>query len=125
MIPVRFDKVKAEHFLNCLANGKPIEPQDPAGWTKYDMLALAGACHFAAMSHGPAAYSKDFDWSKMPDERREAVDHDFFGDLADAIEYISMRTSEVRSGGYDEQFEPRHTVIVYRDGAQRCIRPVE
>ncbi len=71
-IGISFDKAKAKVFLDCLANGKPVPPQDPRGWTVYDMLALAGACYFAGMSHGPALY-QNTDWSKVPGERHKAV----------------------------------------------------
>jgi hypothetical protein len=72
-IGIKFDKAKAGHFLDSITNGKPVLPQDPRGWSGADLLALAGACHFAAMSHGPALY-QDTDFSKLPGERREAIE---------------------------------------------------
>ena len=48
-MPIVFSKARAEYLLDCLHHGNPIEGVR----TSYDFLALAGACHFAAMSHGP------------------------------------------------------------------------
>jgi hypothetical protein len=109
-----FNKSKAEHFLDCLRNGKPISP--PAGqvWTHADTLALAGVCHFAAMSHGPGLY-KDTDWSKVPAERQEAIEDTLFSDLAAAVEWHSHQTMLVADGEYDAHWEPEHRAIVSKD----------
>jgi hypothetical protein len=44
---------------------RPFEPQDVRGWTVPDLLALAGACPFAAQSHGPALH-RVTDLSRLP-----------------------------------------------------------
>jgi hypothetical protein len=55
-IMVKFNEARAQYPLQCLAVGTPIRPgQD--GWTGNDMLALAGACFFGAMSQGPEDYT--------------------------------------------------------------------
>jgi hypothetical protein len=50
-VGINFSKAKAERFIDALDHGRPIEPMGNR-WTTDDMLALAGAAHFAAMSHG-------------------------------------------------------------------------
>jgi len=52
MLPISFNKDTALRFLDCLTNGKPIEPEQP-GWSVDDMLQLAGACFLALAVHGP------------------------------------------------------------------------
>ena len=42
MMPVRFDKQRAEYFVACISSGEAISPADSA-WNKYEMLSLAGA----------------------------------------------------------------------------------
>jgi hypothetical protein len=123
-IGIFFDKAKAQHFLDALKHGKPIAPQDPLGWTNADILALAGACHFAAMSHGPALY-KNTDFSKVPGERREAIEETLMSDLLGAIEWHSHATMLVCDGEYDKAFEPHHSAIIIRKDEERRIVPVK
>jgi hypothetical protein len=75
------------------------------------MLALAGACHLAVMSHEPLAL-RNADGEKVHGERREAVEDTFFSDLAGAIEWYSQATLMVRDGEYDARFEPEHKAVV-------------
>jgi hypothetical protein len=105
MIAIQFDKSRAEHFLDALAHGKPITPGDGRGWTQFDMLMLAGACHFAALSHGPMA----FHYHGVPAsaEHREADWNTFQGDLLGVINFYSQLTTAVKDGKYDADFEPQ------------------
>ena len=113
---VDFQKEKAEHFIDCLKNGKPIEPQDPTGWTRRDMLTLAGVCRFAALSHGPMSYAKmlveepeelQARLTALHPEYREAVAQTWEDDLTAVVEFCSHLAGLVIDGKYDEQFEPR------------------
>jgi hypothetical protein len=91
-IAIKFDKDRAQHYLDCLAQGKDIKA--PAGgWTGNDMLALAGACHFGAMSQGPQSF-----W--------------FFIDLGAAIEFYSQLTMLVQDEEYDNSFRPEAFALV-------------
>ena len=69
MINIHFEKERAEYLLECLIDGKPIEPPD-IGWTIDDMLALAGACFFAAMIQGPMEILGD-ELVKLSPEKEE------------------------------------------------------
>jgi hypothetical protein len=48
-IGILCDKAQVEHYLDALANGKPIQPGDK-GWSAADRLVLAGACFFGAVA---------------------------------------------------------------------------
>ena len=51
-IAVFFDKARAECVIRSIQKGKPIEAS-PEGWSGRELVALAGACYFAALGHGP------------------------------------------------------------------------
>ncbi len=123
MIGINFDRDKAERILQSLNSGKPIELLSPEGWTGHDMLALAGACFFGAMSQGPGMYqlSRGVDFNKMPTERREAVQETFANylhDLRAAVEYYCHLTMLVADGVYDARgYEPRcRGAVITKDG---------
>jgi hypothetical protein len=100
VISVRFDKATAERFLDSLVNDRPIELPSRAGWTRDDVLALAGACFFAALSHGPPGYNIA-DLDKLPKERREAIEEAFRNDLFAAVEVYSRLARLVMDREYD------------------------
>jgi hypothetical protein len=106
-----FSKAKTERFLDCLANGKPFIPTQ-AQWTVDDMLALAGACYFGAMSHGPVRLS-DREWSEIPREHREAAEDTSLKDLGAAVMFYGELTQKVRDCDYDEACEPECSGAVF------------
>ena len=118
--PIYFEKAKAERYLDCLNNGTPIEGVHSLN----DYLALAGACHFAALSQGPARIS-DRDWGKIPLEHREASDEQHMADTTAAVEFYSQLSMLVRHGEYDDQFEPTFQGIVYTGDEGRSMHPIE
>jgi hypothetical protein len=119
MIAIRFEKTRAEHYLDSLQNGLAIQPPDGPGWTVHEMLALAGACYFAAMSHGPPL-QKNTD--SLHHEHREMVEEEFYGDLHAAIEFNSQLSMMVKDGDYDAQCGPVCTALVEnRDGQHKVI----
>jgi hypothetical protein len=125
MIAIRFDKRRAEYLLDCLRTGKPIAPSDPSrGWTQFDMLALAGACHFAAMSRGPALHATGVaPLDQLPPEHREAAEENWDADLHGAIGWYSQVTMLVADGEYDQHFEPQHEAFVEVRGEARRVKP--
>ena len=109
--PIRFHKEEAEKFLAAIATGEPLLP--PGGqWNIYALLAVAGACHFVASSHGPIALSP-VDIASLPKEHREAREETFLRDLGTAIRYYSELTMMVKDGEFDERNEPFVQAIVY------------
>ncbi|MEI8374618.1 MAG: hypothetical protein WCJ35_17470 [Planctomycetota bacterium] len=113
---MNFQKERGEYLLDCIANGKAIEPPE-CGWTINAMLAVAGACHFAALSHGPiVAKAMGIDVSKLPTEYQEAHEETLFADLQAAIGFYSHLTMLVKEGTYHEQFEPSLPVVVRQTG---------
>ena len=109
-VPINFSKAKAEYLLDCLCHGKPIEGVG----THNDFLALAGACLFAAMSHGPVRLS-DREWSDIPLEHREAGSEQFLADLRSAVAFYAELTMRVKDGSFDESFESEVRAIVYTE----------
>jgi len=130
---VDFHKERAEYLIDCIANGKPIEPSTSAGWTYNDMLALAGACHFGALSHGRVdlramkGEEEARQWlESLPKEHREANEEMWFNDVAAAIEFYSHLTMLVKDGKYDHQAEKHLVAFVSQVGSsQKRLHPLK
>lgn len=123
MYPVMFEKARAEAILAAIENGEPIPAADH-GWTIYELMQVAGACYFAAMSHGPPTADLER-LGQLPLEHREATEETLYQDIHDAIEFNSHLTMQVQDGGYDEHFEPLTTAIVRRDAdGEQQILPI-
>jgi hypothetical protein len=121
--PINFDEATAVRFLQALRSGRAIEP--PGGrWTIHAMLALAGACHFAASTHGPPAFTGDASaWERLPHEHKEARMGTLFEDLRRAIEFYSHLTMLVQVGEYDDRFAAHVEAIVYRGDREDRVAP--
>ncbi len=119
-VGINFSKPKAEYLLGCLADGSPIEGIR----TMDDMLVLAGACFFVAMSHGPIRL-RDVPWSELPTERREAGEEQFFADLHAAVDFYSHLTMLVRDGIYDRSFALDVKALVSGSGEGTVVKPLE
>ena len=111
MFPVNFNKKKSEYYLDCIATGKNIEPQDPAGWTVNEMASLGGAFFFGILSHGPLLQraaaemqSKIIETEEHP-EHKEATDEMICNDIHAAFEFIGQLTMLIKDEVYDEAYE--------------------
>ena len=120
---VNFNKARAEHFLDCLANGKDIKSPE-GGWSRFEMLNLAGACLFGVKSQGPVTHD-GVEWSDIHGERREAIEESFEADIHGAIEFAGLLTQRVRDGEYDQHCDRECKAITWIEGDERKIRPVE
>ena len=104
-------------MLTALSNGTPIEGVR----TRDEMLALAGACFYAAMSHGPDLH-QGRDRDKAPVDYREATEPGFYRDLHGAVEFYAQVAMMIRLGEYDNRFEPEARAILHAgaegDGGQ-------
>jgi hypothetical protein len=119
-ITINFDKVKAERMVDCLSKGKPI-----GGILGVDdILGLAGACFFMAMSQAPALHQA-VDWERLAPDARESTEDSFFADLHAAIEYYGQLTMLVAAGEYDDQFERLHQAIVMVENDRKTVIPVK
>lgn len=123
MIHLHLKRDEVVHFLRCLADGVSIDHQ--GGWTRDQMLSLAGACFFGALSQGPAKYLHDQDVLKQLDpEHHEAVGDQLHTDLLLAIEFGMFMADLVRNDGYDEDHEPELEVILSERDGKKVMQPV-
>lgn len=118
-IPLEFTKARAEHLIACLSGGKPIAPEGGGGWTGRDMLFVAGACFFGALSQGPEGWEES-------DE--ETFMNNLFGTLYVYSEFMEMVADKMFENEYGDsilamvtqpEFElPPANVKIIRHGAE-------
>jgi hypothetical protein len=132
MMPVKFNKEHAQYFIDCLANGELISPRASAGWTKFDMLNLAGALYATIFSQGPVKITKENDslglmnieaLKNLPEEHREANEQTLTEDILGAFQWIMDRTFDVIDDDYDERFDNEHFVLI--DGESKKATALE
>ncbi len=120
MVNVSFNRDRALAVIACLERGEPVSPAGER-WTRDDLLALAGVCFAAAMSHGPEGLAGK-DPMSIPLEHREAYLQTLGDDLAWAIRWLAEMARLSMVGGYDALFDPIHVVRV--DGSAPRVLPV-
>jgi hypothetical protein len=118
--PISFDKETAERYIEALRSGQPVSPPD-GRWTISTMMALAGVCYFACMSHGPLS-TRSTGGNPSP-EHQEARAETLFSDLSAAIQFYGQLTMMVKDGEFDDHFEPHVEAAVYEDGTGRHVQP--
>lgn len=105
-IGIHFDKAKAEHLVQCLNLGTPIEDIT----TTQDMLALIGACRYVCSTRAPSV-PPGTRQRKLPYSRRQAVRESLAHDIDAAIDWHTEATRMVIEGEYDARFEPHHYAV--------------
>lgn len=105
-IPVQFNKARSANVLECLKSGLPITPEE-SNWTGNDLLAVAGACLFAAMSHGPGSWANREIPETMHPEYAEALSYSFQNGLHGAIEFYCQLASLVADDKFDQHYEDK------------------
>ncbi len=71
-VSISFDKQRAEQVITSIQDWQSIPAPADWHWSIHELLALAGACYFIAMNHGPVAGNVvGLDITKLPDEQRE------------------------------------------------------
>jgi hypothetical protein len=118
MYPIVFNKARAEELLSILGEGKAI-PAPEGGWNCDQMLQVAGALLFAAMSHGPVDKGRGQDQSTT---NGDTTTQSLSDDLHMAIDFYSDLTMMVCGETYDRRFEPNLTAVVMRDGTDRGFK---
>ncbi len=130
---IDFRKERAEQLIRCLESGEPIPPAVAGQWSKDDMLSVAGALMFGAMTHGPSnlvdvlggtdaacAYI-----NSLHGEHREATEEQCFNDITAAIEAYSQLVMSVKDGHYDESCEPHCLAEATQSGTmERSLKPI-
>jgi hypothetical protein len=120
MYPIVFNKARAEELLAIIGEGKDI-PAPAGGWNCDQMLQVAGALLFAAMSHGPVDKSRV---DKPSSANGDTSTQSLSDDLHIAIDFYSDLTMMVCGETYDRRFEPELTAVVMRDGNERGFKVI-
>jgi len=125
-LPIVFEKGRAEYLLECIEHGKPIQSLN-GQWTLNDCLALAGACFFMAISHGPATRDgQRLDWTNISAEKREALWDGHFHDLHAAIQLYGNLTQKVKDNEYDNEYAPLFKAALQTTGSNTVkLFPIE
>lgn len=132
MMPVKFNKEHIQYFFDCLNNGKAISPQAPEGWTKFDMINLAGVLYAVIISQGPVKITKENNAlglmspdaiKKLPKEYQEANEQTLQADILGSFKWVMEQTFKVLDNNYDELFDKEHFLLV--DGESEKIKPLE
>jgi hypothetical protein len=132
MYPVFVDKEFAESVLRSIGADQPIAPRGQ--WNVRDMVFVAGALRFAAMSHGPVHFVDDGGKPRLAtveesqglsDEYQEALEDRFADDLSLAIEVASSMALAVKAGTYDDEFEPHCIAIVGTEDGKKTVQFLE
>jgi hypothetical protein len=119
MYPIVFNKARAEQLVVRIGGGHDI-PAPVGGWNSDQLLQVAGALFFAAMSHGPPAIDKSIE--NRPSENGDSATRNLSEDLHMAIDFYSDLTMMVCGGTYDDRFEPDLQAVVVREGAERGFK---
>ena len=70
----------------------------------HDYLALAGACFFAAISHGPVDLKvAGIEIERLPPEQREFREERFSDNLIAALQWYSQMAMWIEDGDYDKK----------------------
>ena len=120
MYPIVFNKHRAEELVARIGEGRDI-PAPAGGWNSDELLHVAGALLFAAMSHGPPAIEKDRS-DQRSSENGNLTTRSLADDLHMAIDFYSDLTMMVCGGSYDERFEPELQALVIREGDERGFK---
>lgn len=128
MIQVNFKKERAEHFVEALQQGQPIEPTRVGGAGAFvgdDLLALAAACLVLA------AENRDYHFPQPSDERaeRKAVDDPerletwelFEVELEAAVDFARDLVRDLVDGAYDYKHTPSIVAKILSDEQGRTV----
>jgi hypothetical protein len=122
MYPIVFHKARAQELLTILGEGRDI-PAPSGGWNCDQMLQVAGALLFAAMSHGPASTDQNRS-ANLSNSNGDTATQSLADDLHMAIDFYSDLTMMVCGETYDERFEPELTALVMREGGERGFKVI-
>lgn len=119
MYPIVFNKARAEQLVERIGEGQDI-PAPAGGWNSDQLLQVAGALFFAAMSHGPPPTDKTME--NRAGGNGDTATRSLSDDLHTAIDFYSDLTMMVCGGTYDERFEPELQAVVVREGSERGFK---
>jgi hypothetical protein len=109
---VQFDRDKANQLLDALRQGRAVAPPSD-GWSRDDLLALAGSCFCLAMPRQLRVTGHtDKDGPHVDYEQKQVA----YGDIHAAIEFCGQLVMHLLSGTYDRYFQPRCQAEVHGKG---------
>lgn len=120
MFTLEFKKQRAEHFIQCLEEDKPITPKED--WNVMEMIILAGVCFSAIRSHGlmlkrvANKMQSSFQIPEITEHEEADDDESILNDIHAAIEFISDLAWLVHEKEYDELWEESLQCLVYQEG---------
>jgi hypothetical protein len=117
MFTTSFERARAAYFLDCLANGKPVEPWDARGFSAAEQLMLAGVCLFGALSHWPPLGPRAAPLGRHA-EQQEAVEEAATRDLLQAIDFLAELVQHIHAGDYEARGGQAWARVVVADGEQ-------
>lgn len=118
-VPVDFRQGRGEYFVDCLAHGKPVEGICGVD----DLLALAGACLFAARTQAHALSAR-VDPAALPESVRGRAGN-LGEELHGAIDVYAELAEAVYDMWYEEVYEPKMRAVVVVDDGRRMVVPIE
>jgi len=130
MFPVNFVKERALRYMQCLDEGRMVEPEQEE-WTINEMLGLAGACFFALLSHGPvlrrtAAEIQGMVLEKPEHREHEEADYEMVcNDIHAAVACVAHLTMLAWDEEYDDAFEEFVCCFTTQEGeVSRSIKAI-
>jgi len=127
MFPLNFEKARSQRYVECIAEGKPIGVVHSVD----EMVAMAGACFFGLLSHGPLLRKAAGEMQGVAldppgtREHAEADDAMVYADTRAAIEFVGHLTMLIRDGEYDEDFEEQVRCLLSDADGQKQVAPVQ
>jgi hypothetical protein len=119
VLPISFDKDRAEVLLTEFELGAEIPPPEICGngcnrWSRNDLLLLASAAYFAAFVQGPTDMTDD-QFDAMPLKLQEADEETRRNDFHAAIDAQIALLTHLNEESYDELYDPIVGLVAWKD----------
>lgn len=127
MVPIRFNKSKAEYYLERFLREEPIAPQDPAGWTGNECLMLAGVLEYLLRFRGDMLSfeaAQNAVNPRLPRSVRRMFAGYYATGLFAALDWTSRLAKEVSDGTYDDHYEPECAADLDADRDGLVVSPI-
>ena len=110
MFVLDFRKERQQEIISAIKEGSAI-PAPKGGWSRHEMLQVAGAMYAAIWDQGPVKTDlKRFE--KVPRTYRDATEETLVQEIHDAIEFFGELSFMIDFKEYDAQCEPHVQVVI-------------